>query len=540
MQKWATAWGLRRALREFGRRLAFAAGLWGAAAVSGFAAVPELTEITVDELGRRMAAGTTTSHEIAETYLARIAALDRAGPMLKAVIELNPDALAIADARDAERRAGKVRGPLHGVPVLIKDNIATGDRMETTAGSLALVGLKPPADAPLVARLREAGAVILGKTNLSEWANMRGSGSISGWSGRGGQTRNPYALDRTPSGSSSGSAVAVAANLIAVAVGTETTGSILSPAGVNGIVGFKPTVGLVSRTGVIPIAASFDTAGPMARTVRDAALLLDALAGPDPKDAATLAQPAGPPGGFAAALAPGALRGARLGVLRGPFDFRPNLDTAFEASLAVLRAAGAELVELGQYPALGRTGAARYEVMLYELKAGLAAYFATLGPDSRIKTLTDAIAFNRAHAAQELAFFGQQDFERAETKGPLTEPAYLEALDTCRRIARTEGIDRWVAEHRLDAVVAQNNAPAALADALFGGSTTGGAGYVLPAVAGYPSLTVPAGNLKGLPYGLCFFGPAWSDARILALGADFEARTKARIVPTFAPTLPRR
>lgn len=519
------------------RMISFGAVLAASAAIMG--AFP-LAEVTIDELQRRMRAGEVTAVAVAEMYLTRIEEIDRAGPKLNAVIEVNPDALTIAAERDRERRAGQVRGPLHGIPVLLKDNIATADRMETTAGSLALVGSKPTKDAALVARLREAGAVILGKTNLSEWANFRGAGSISGWSGRGGQTLNPYALDRTPSGSSSGSAVAVATNLCAVAVGTETTGSILSPAGVCGIVGYKPTVGLVSRTGVIPIAATLDTAGPMARTVRDAAILLGGLAGGDPEDEATRSRPEGLRLDFAAALRDGALQGARLGVLRGPFDFRPNLDAVLERALATLREAGAELVELGSYPPLNDMGAARIEVMLYEMKHGIDAYLASLGRQAKVKSLADVIAFNTAHAEQELAWFGQQYFERAQAKGPLTEPAYLAAREKIRRLARTEGIDAMVARHRLDAIVAPGNAPASLIDPLFGGGTTSGAGYVLPAVAGYPSIIVPFAELQGLPVGISFFGPAWSDATILALAADFEARTKGRREPTLAPTLRRR
>lgn len=534
MRKSETGWAWRRERAAI--RIGGALGAWLLLAVVTLRAAFPFAEVTIDELQRRMAAGETTARSLTQAYLERIAELDRAGPTLKAVIEINPDALTLAAERDAERRDGKLRGPLHGIPVLIKDNIATADRMETTAGSLALVGAKPTRDAALVARLREAGAVILGKTNLSEWANFRGSGSLSGWSARGGQTRNPYALDRTPSGSSSGSAVAVAANLCVVAVGTETTGSILSPAGVCGIVGFKPTVGMISRTGVIPIAATFDTPGPMARTVRDAAILLDALAGRDPADAATQSRPAHAVD-FAAALRPGALRGARIGILRGPFDFRPNMDSALEAALGMLRKAGAEVVDLGQFPGLNDTGAARIEVMLYEMKAGLDAYLATLGPGSRMKTLADLIAFNEGHAAEELSLFGQQYFIRAQAKGTLTELAYREARDKCLRIARREGIDALVTRHELDAIMAVNNAPAALVDPLFGSATTGGAGYVLPAVAGYPSITVPVAHMSGLPVGVVFFGPAWSDAKILALAGDFESHARARREPKFLPTI---
>ena len=352
-------------------------------------------EATIEDLQEQMRSGRLTAMKLTQAYLDRIAELDKAGPKLNSVIELNPAALAIAEQLDAERQAGKVRGSLHGIPILLKDNIATADQMQTTAGSLALVGAKPPHDAAIVRQLRAAGAVILGKTNLSEWANFRGEKSISGWSGRGGQTRNPYALDRSPSGSSSGSAVAVAANLCVVAVGTETDGSIVSPASANGLVGVKPTVGLVSRTGIIPISASQDTAGPMARTVRDAALLLEAMTRVDPKDAATLTRPAALPIELAARLKPGALKGARLGVIRGPFGMDARLNPILDGAIEKLRAAGAEVVDLGELPAFNAANDPEMEVLLYEFKDGLNRYFATLGPDSPIKTLADVIAFNR-------------------------------------------------------------------------------------------------------------------------------------------------
>lgn len=501
------------------------------------AAAP-LAEVTIDELQRRMAAGETTARAIAEGYLERIAALDRAGPKLNAVIELNPDALALADERDAERRAGKVRGPLHGIPVLLKDNIATVDRMETTAGSLALVGARPRHEAQVAARLREAGAVILGKTNLSEWANFRGSSSTSGWSGRGGQTRHPYALDRNPSGSSSGSAVAVSANLIAFAIGTETNGSIVSPASICGVVGVKPTVGLIGRSGIIPISASQDTAGPMTRTVRDAALVLQALAGRDLRDAATGDIPEDFDTDFPAALKPGALRGARLGFLRGPFGFRPWLTPVMDAAIAQLRAAGAEVIDLGDYAALRHVGGAAYDVLVYEFKAGLEAYLADLEPGSPVRTLADVIAFNAAHAAEELPFFGQETLEQAEARGPLTEPAYLEARATCIRITRTQGLDAMLHRHRLDAVVTLTTGPAGVGDPVYGGASTGtGGSSGLAAIAGYPSVTVPAAMVRGLPVGLSFSGKPWSEARLLSLAADFEAQTKARREPRMLPTV---
>lgn len=497
-------------------------------------------EATIDDLQARMAARTLTSRGLTSAYLARIAAVDRAGPELRSVIEVNPDALEDAGRLDAERAAGRVRGPLHGIPVLIKDNIATADRMETTAGSLALVGLRPPRDAHLVTRLRAAGAVLLGKTNLSEWANFRGEKSISGWSARGGQTRNPYALDRSPSGSSSGSAVAVAANLCVAAVGTETSGSITSPASVCGIVGLKPTVGLVSRDRVIPIAASFDTAGPMTRTVRDAALVLAALAGADAADPATAAQPTGLAAALGTNFPRDALRGARVGVVRGA-SYRPAMADVLAAALATLRSAGAEVVEVEEFPGGGRGPVG--EVMLFELKAGLNAYLATLGEGSPRRTLADLIRFNVEQADRELPWFGQEHFLRAQGKGGLDDPAYRQALAECRRLSRTEGIDATLARHRLDALVTLTAAPAALitpppsGDPVFGPRGPGGAGYGPAAAAGYPSLTVPAAEVSGLPVGLLFFAGAWQEARLLALAADFEARTRARRPPGLAPTL---
>jgi amidase len=493
------------------------------------------TEATIDGLQQQMAAGKLTSRELTAAYLQRIGEVDRAGPKLNSIIELNPDALAIADFLDAERKAGKVRGPLHGIPVLLKDNIDTADHMQTTAGSLALVGQKVPRDAAVAARLREAGAVILGKTNCTEWANFRGNNSSSGWSGRGGQTRNPYALDRNPSGSSSGSAVAVAANLCVVAIGTETNGSIVSPASANGIVGVKPTVGLVSRDGIIPIAASQDTAGPMTRTVRDAALVLAALAGNDPRDPATNAMPAGLAAQLAAPLKPGALRGARIGVVRGPFGFHSRMEPALTALVAVLRAAGAEVIDPVKINSLGKFGAATGTVLSYEFKDGLNRYLAEPGRVTPMKTLADLIAFNEAHRAEEMRFFGQEDFIAAEARGPLTDPAYLEAKATGLKLARAEGLDVTLDADRLDAVVMFTRGVATLTDPLNGEGGSGGSS-TMAAVAGYPSVTVPATEFFGLPVGLSFVGRPWSDAQLLALAADFEAATKARREPRFLPT----
>jgi amidase len=493
----------------------------------------ELDELTIAELQAGLASGRFTAVSLTRHYLARIRRLDRQGPELRAVIEENPDALALARERDRERKARGPRGPLHGIPVLLKDNIDTHDRMSTTAGSLALLGSRPEADAFLVRRLREAGAVILGKTNLSEWANFRSTRSTSGWSGRGGLTRNPYVLDRNPSGSSSGSAVAVAANLCAVAVGTETDGSILSPAAYCGIVGLKPTVGLISRAGIIPIAHSQDTAGPMTRTVRDAALLLTVLAGKDPADPATQAEDREECPDYTAGLDASALRGARLGVARKLFDrlVAPALDRV-ESALRLLKELGAELVDPADLPSHGQLGDAEWQVLLYEFKADLNAYLAGRAPSTPIRSLADAIRFNEQHREVEMPHFRQEIFEQAEAKGPLTEPAYLAARDTCRRLMRAEGIDAVMNQHRLDALLAPTAGPAHVTDLVHGDRDTGGSTSPA-AVAGYPSITVPIGQVQGLPVGLSFFGRAWSEPRLLGLAFAFEQATRFRQPPGF-------
>ncbi|MBI5767752.1 MAG: amidase [Verrucomicrobia bacterium] len=493
-------------------------------------------EATIEELQTQMAAGKLTARDLTQAYLDRIAQIDKAGPKLNAVIELNPDALTHAAMLDADRKAGRVHGPLHGIPILLKDNLDTADRMQTTAGSLALVGQKPPRDAFMVARLRDAGAVILGKTNMTEWANYRGNNSSSGWSARGGQTRNPYVLDRSPSGSSSGSAVAVAANLCVAAIGTETIGSIVSPSSACGIVGVKPTVGLVSRAGIIPIAASNDTAGPMTRTVRDAALVLAAIAGSDVRDAATQTMPDGLAAALAAPLPPHALRGARIGVVRGPFGYHARLETVVHQLVTALRSAGAEVIDPVSIAALGKLGSSPSTVLSYEFKDGLDRYLGDPGRVTPIKSLAGAIAFNEAHRTEELTRFGQELFVNAQARGPLTDEAYREARATGHRLTRTEGIDAVMAAHQLDALVMLTRGAATPLDPLHGESSSGGSA-TLAAVAGYPSVTVPAAQVFGLPIGLSFVGRAWSEARLLALAADFEARTKARREPGFLPTL---
>ena len=477
-----------------------------------------------------MGAGRLTARALTELYLERIAAADRGADGLNSVIEVNPEAAAIAAERDAERAAGRARGPLHGIPVLLKDNIDTADGMRTSAGSLALAEHTARADAHLVRRLRDAGAVILGKTNLSEWANFRSSRSTSGWSARGGQTRNPYALERNPCGSSSGSGAAVSANLAAVAVGTETDGSIVCPASTCGVVGIKPTLGLVSRVGVIPIAHSQDTAGPMARTVADAAALLGALAGPDPRDAATAARGAAFETDYTRFLDPDGLRGARLGVARAYFGFHPGVDRVLATALAAMRQAGAVLVDPTDLPASGPYEAAELEVLLYEFKADLDAYLAQAGPGAAVRSLAELIAFNEEHREREMPHFGQELFERAQAKGPLTDSAYRDALTRCRRLARAEGIDAALRRHRLDALVAPSNGPAWLTDPVNGDHFVGGSSTPA-AVAGYPAVTVPAGFVSGLPVGVTFFGAAWSEGTLLRCAYAFEQATRARRAP---------
>lgn len=505
-------------------------------AVAFTAAEPfELEEATIEQLQSAMKSGQFTARSLVEKYLKRIDEVDRRGPAINSVIEVNPDALAIAGELDKERKAGRVRSPLHGIPILIKDNIDTADRMMTTAGSLALVGSRPSRDAYVVQRLRGAGAVIIGKTNLSEWANFRSSHSSSGWSGRGGQTRNPYALDRNPCGSSSGSGAATAANLCAASIGTETDGSVVCPSSANSLVGIKPTLGLVSRSGIIPIAHSQDTAGPMARTVTDAAMLLSAIAGYDPADPITKPRPGNPRGEYSQPPNMNELRGARVGVARKSFGFNDAVDKLLNESIDVIKRLGAIIVDPADIPTAGKFDDSELEVLLYEFKADLNKYLAALGPRAPVHSLKEIIEFNERHRDREMPYFGQDLFIKAEAKGPLTDKAYLAALAKNHRLSRKEGIDFVMNKHRLDAMIAPTGGPSWTTDWANGDHFTGG--YSSPsAVAGYPHVTVPAGYALRLPVGISFFGRAYTEKQLLRYAWAFEQATKARRPPEFLPT----
>jgi amidase len=517
----------------------FPAGAAASTPVSAGADAPgpfELDELTVADLQKRMQSGQDTAKSLVQKYLGRIERLDTRDPALRYMIEINPEALAIAEALDVERRKTGPRGSLHGVPVLIKDNIGTADRMTTTAGSLALEGSIPAKDSFVAARLREAGAVILGKTNLSEWANFRSTRSSSGWSARGGQAKNPYALDRNPSGSSSGTGGAVAANYGAVGLGSETDGSVTSPSNNCCLVGIKPTVGLVSRSGVVPISHTQDTVGPMTRTVTDAAILLGAIAGPDADDPVTKNALVRGHRDYTTFLDAAGLKGARIGIPRkGFFGYNPHSDKIAEDAIAIMKRLGAVIVDPVELPDDNELGKAEYEVLLYEFKADLNAYLAGLGPSARIKSLQDAIDFNERNRAREMPYFGQEIFIEAQAKGPLTEKAYLDALATCERLSRTEGIDAAMDKLTLDALVAPTSAPPSLTD-LVNGDYGSGSATTFPAVAGYPHITVPGGFVFGLPVGVSFFGRGWSEPVLLKLAYAFEQATRHRRPPAFLPT----
>jgi len=494
------------------------------------AAPYDVEEKSIATLQADLTSGATTSEALVQAYLDRIARIDRAGPALRSVLALNPHAMEDARALDAERRAGKPRGPLHGIPILVKDNIETSDPIPTTAGSLALVQNMTGRDAPLVARLRAGGAIILGKTNLSEWANIRSSQSISGWSAVGGLTRNPYALDRNACGSSSGSGAAGAASLAAATIGTETDGSITCPASINGLVGIKPTVGLVSRTYVVPISHTQDTAGPMARGVADVALLLTLMAGSDPADPATKDADERK-ANYVAALDANALKGKRIGVLSFLSGYHAATDAAFAQAIDELKAAGAEIVGIKNFPHLEKINEAELVVLLSDLKTDLNAYLADLPRAVAVRSLDDVVAFN-ARTPAEMALFGQELFLQAQqTKGP-ADAAYRKAAALAKRMAGREGIDRLLKQHKLDALVAPTGGPAWTTDVVTGDHFLGAAS-TLPAVAGYPHITVPMGEVQGLPVGISFIGPAWSESKLIGMAYAFEQRTHARKAPRY-------
>jgi amidase len=516
--------------------------LGGARVVAAMTPVPEvkpfeLNEITIDELQAGMKSGKFTARSITENYLARIQEIDRQGPAINSVIEINPDALGIADSLDRERKEKGARGPLHGIPVFIKDNIDTADKMMTTAGSLALVGApKPAKDAFVAAQLRKAGAVILGKTNLSEWANIRSSHSTSGWSGRGGLTRNPYVLDRNACGSSSGTGAGVSANLAAGGIGTETDGSIVCPSSANGLAGIKPTVGLVSRAGIIPISHTQDGAGPMFRTLRDAAILLGALTGIDPEDSYTADSQGKSYTDYTQFLDVNGLKGARIGVARKYFGISEGVDGIMAEAIDVMMKQGATVVDPADIESFGKFDDSETLVLNYELKADMEKYLARLGPASPMKTLKDLIDFNAQNAQKEMPYFGQDIFLKSQEKGPLTTREYVDALEKNHRLARIEGIDAVMDKFKLDALIAPTGGPAWITDLVTGDHFAGGSSNAA-AVAGYPNINVIAGHWFGLPVGISFFGRAWSEPTLLKLAYGFEQATQARKAPTFLPAV---
>ena len=513
-----------------------APGVQGAS-VGGSVTPFALDEVTVAQLQEAMEAGTRTARSITELYLGRIESMDHQGPELRSIIETNPEALEIADALDAERRESGPRGPLHGIPVAIKDNIDTHDQMTTTAGSLALEGSTPAQDSFVAQRLREAGAIILAKANMSEWAYFRGDRASSGWSARGGQCRNPYALDRNPCGSSSGSGVAAAANLAALTIGTETGGSIMCPSSINGVVGIKPTVGLWSRSGIIPISHSQDTAGPMTRTVADAATLLGPLTGVDPRDEATTRSEGNSHTDYTQFLDADGLRGARVGIARSISNFDPRVMSLLDDAVDAMRAQGAEVVDPVELAQAAWNDTAPLLVLEYEFKADLNAYLEGLGPGAPVKSLAEIIDFNIRNADREMPYFGQQRMIASEARGPLTDQAYLDAVTSIQRGAREEGIDALMEQHSLDAIVAPTEDPAWPTDHIMGDRPEGGSSAATAAIAGYPDISVPMGFVSGLPAGISFFGRAWSEPTLIRIAYAYEQATQHRRPPTFAETL---
>src|SRR2546430_7923783 len=495
----------------------------------------ELDEMTIGELQSGMASGRYTSHSITRKYLDRIDDIDKRGPAINSIIELNPDALSIATDLDRDRKAGRLRGPLHGIPVVIKDNIDTHDRMTTTAGSQALAGSSPPQDSTVAKKLREAGAVIIGKTNLSEWANFRSSHSSSGWSGRGGQTKNPYVLDRNPCGSSSGTGAAISANLAAIGVGTETDGSVVCPSNANSLVGIKPTLGLISRAGIIPISHSQDTAGPMCRSVTDAVHLLVALMGVDSRDSATQAQAGKTARDYRKFLDADGFRGARIGVHRKSFGFNDAVDKLMNDCIDIIKRHGATVIDPADIPTHGKFDDSEFEVLLYEFKADLNAYLASFGSRAPVKSLKEIIDFNEQYRDREMPWFGQDIMIKAQAKGPLTEKAYKDALAKNLKLSRKEGIDFVMDKNKLDALIAPTGGPPWPTDWVNGDHFTGGYSTA-SAVAGYPHVTVPAGYVFGMPVGLSFIGKAWSEPTLIKFAYTFEQATKVRRPPQFLPT----
>ena len=497
----------------------------------------ELDEVTVDELQQSMASGERSARSITELYLSRIDALDRQGPELRSVIETNPDALKIADQLDNERRSDGPRGPLHGIPIAIKDNIDTSDGMTTTAGSLALEGSIPARDSFVAQKLREAGAIILAKANMSEWAYFRGERATSGWSARGGQCRNPYALDRNPCGSSSGSGVAVSANLAALTVGTETGGSIMCPSSINGVVGIKPTVGLWSRSGIIPISHSQDTAGPMARTVRDAAILLAAVPGVDPRDDATAASEGNSYADYTQFLDPAGLQGARVGVARSFTGFDPRVIALFDQAIEAMRESGALIIDPANLPPAAWNDTLPLLVLEYEFKADLNAYLENLGPEAPVKSLTEVIEFNERNRDTEMPYFGQERMYASQARGPLTDETYRNAVRAIQTGNRQDGIDALMSQYDLDAIIAPTMGISWMTDHIKGDRLEGGSSAGPAAIAGYPDVSVPMGFVSGLPVGVSFFGRAWSEPTLLRMAYAFEQATSHRRPPIFPATL---